>query len=221
MTNNTVAQHLVFCGDSVTDCARKRAARYEDQETALGNGWVHYVHRAMSARYQDQFRLWNRGFSGSLTQEIMTQDLWWPEATEQNVQSSLTTLMIGINDIWHPFWKSQPHEIESALQAFQELLKALIERSQRVLVLEPIALPCGDVNHQWWEPLDDLSKGQEMLVGSLADCEWLPLQESLLKDAHRAYEDYLYDGVHPSDLGHRWLSKQWLNAVMDRQLLKL
>lgn len=220
MTNDAPLQTFIFCGDSVTDCARKRALRYEGQEAALGNGWVHYVNRALSARYQDHFQIWNRGFSGSLTQELMTHDHWWPLVNDQNVQASVTTLMIGINDIWHPFWKSRPHEIENALHAFQELLLTLKKRSQTILVLEPIALPCGDVNHQWWEPLNDLSEGQESVVKKVDSCEWLPMQELLMKDAHRAYEDYLYDGVHPSDLGHRWLAKQWLSAAMDLQLLR-
>ena len=209
---------LVFLGDSVTDCSRKRALRFEHSEASYGNGWVSYVFKKLNAN-QRAIKLWNRGYSGSLIHELLTQTDWWPESDGELVHSSVTNLFIGINDIWHPFWKGNRHDIPQALVDFRALVSVLKERSNTVVVCEPIALPCGEVTQQWWTPLNDLSAGQQQICAEL-DVHWLGLQEQLLKDAHGKNEEYLSDGVHPTDLGHRWLSTQWLNFVVQQGLLE-
>ena len=200
----------VFSGDSVTDCARKRAQRFANTPQALGHGWVSHLVTTLSAANR-QSVIYNRGFSGCRIADLRNQSDWWPES----VQASLTTLMIGINDVWHPIWKQQPHRIAQALAAFNNLVLALKSCSEQVLVLEPVALPTGEVDGQWWSPLQQLTDGQQRICEAL-DVPWLALQDKLLRDAHGHCADYLHDGVHPTDLGHRWLAKQWLAFVVEQ-----
>lgn len=202
---------LVFLGDSVTDCQRKRAERFEQTPAGLGHGWVHYVARELLAG-SEQTSVWNRGYSGCLTAGLMTQDRWWPQRNGHNVQAGLASLMIGINDIWHPFWKQTPHRLEHALTAYYELVATIQARSAQVVLCEPVALPCGDVQQAWWPLLKTLTEGQAAIAREL-NCIWVPLQDAMKTRAEGHFADYLYDGVHPTDSGHRWLSQQWLTAV--------
>ena len=208
---------LVFLGDSVTDCSRKRAIRFEHCEESYGNGWVAYVFRKLIAN-QGQVKLWNRGFSGSLIHELRNQPEWWPEEQGQVVRASISNVFIGINDIWHPFWKGSRHNIDKALEDFRDLISLLKTRSDEIVVCEPFALPCGEVTQQWWAPLNELSDGQ-LKICEEQDVHWLGLQDQLFNDAHGKNEEYLVDGVHPTDLGHRWLSTQWLNFILEIDLL--
>ncbi len=210
-------QHLLFLGDSVTDCQRKRAARHANTTAAMGKGWVYYVHHKLVAK-TDQITVWNRGFAGSLTHEMNQQNHWWPLSDEASMTVDIATVMIGINDIWHPIWKSRPHDITTALNSFRSLLQTVTTRGKHAVVCEPIALPCGEVTPTWWEPLRRLTDGQRDICREFG-CHWLELQEPLLKDSHGRFQDYLHDGVHPTDLGHRWLSLKWLNFIRDQELL--
>lgn len=206
----------VFLGDSVTDCQRKRASRFQGQSEALGRGWVSHVARKMNAAGVD-VEIWNRGFSGALTGELMRQSDWWPAVEDQPMPAQITSLMLGINDIWHPFWKQTPHDLDASLAAYRQLLLTLQNRSERIVMVEPIALPCGEVQPDWWAPLLQLTEGQRRLAEEF-NCLWVPLQDALMSDARGRFEEYLYDGVHPTDLGHRWLSIRWLNALTDAGL---
>lgn len=210
-------QHLVFLGDSVTDCSRKRAIRYATKTEGLGSGWVSFVAKALKASL-DEHQIWNRGYSGSLTSELIQQEHWWPEQDDSIIESEISTLMIGINDIWHPFWRGREHDISLAAESLEHTLITLKQRSKTVVVIEPIALPVGEVSQAWWPLLDELSQLQEQ-VCQRQQVHWLALQESLMKSAQSKPEDYLADGVHPTDLGHRWLAKQWLGFVQNKNLL--
>jgi lysophospholipase L1-like esterase len=203
-------------GDSVTDCSRKRSAKKDGTIEGLGTGWVHYSHKTITSSQKD-IQFWNRGYSGTLTRELLHQERWWPMDNELEINADVTTLMVGINDIWHPFWKNRNHDIAHVLVEFEKVIETLKSRSSTLVVGEPIALPCGEVTQQWWMPLDELTKGQAQICKE-HDVYWWPLQESIMSDAHGKSEEYLSDGVHPTDLGHRWLSRKWLNFMTENQL---
>ena len=209
---------LLFLGDSVTDCARKRARRYQGTPAAQGKGWVHHLDKSLVARYGD-LQCWNRGFSGCLIADLMNQPDWWPGQGEGKPEAmELTTLLIGINDIWHPFWHASAHHIDRSLASFRLLLETAQRHSERLVVCQPFALPCGEVSAPWWPLLASLSNGQQAICSDLG-VHWLPMQEELLSAAQGKLTDYLIDGVHPTDLGHHWLAGRWLSFVVDKKLL--
>lgn len=208
---------LLFLGDSVTDCARKRAKRYEQTIQGLGSGWVAKLEPTLSARNPETV-IFNRGFSGCLTKDLSSQEDWWPESLPQ-LRADVCTLMIGINDVWHPFWKNKPHDIAAVVDAFEQLLTTVVPKVSNMLVLEPVALPVGDVDQHWWPLLDELTLGQEK-VAKQVGAIWVPLQDDLIKDAGSRPSQYLSDGVHPTELGHHWLAKRWLRAVSENNLIR-
>jgi acyl-CoA thioesterase-1 len=209
---------LVFLGDSVTDCARKRAMRYQGTKAGLGTGWVQHLNQELSREY-NSLVCWNRGFSGCLSAQLMQQSGWWPDQTEGVPETvDLTTLLIGINDIWHPFWRKTPHNLARSLASFRLLIETVQLHSERVLVCEPFALPSDQVTADWWPLLQALSDGQRSICAEL-DAYWCPMQAELLVAAEGHPSDYLADGIHPTDLGHRWLAGRWRSFTADHKLL--
>ncbi len=205
---------IIFLGDSVTDCSRKRSEKVQGTELALGQGWVARLAKIFTD-HGDDIILYNRGFAGCITKELMNQDQWWPLQIDH---ADIVSVMIGINDIWHPFWRSQKHDINSSLNAFRHLINHLKDRADTLIVCEPMALPCGEVTKDWWPLLDELTLGQQQICEEYG-IDFLPLQESILAATHGKYEEYLQDGVHPTQLGHRWIAKQWLSFVMEKGVL--
>ncbi|MFQ3283223.1 SGNH/GDSL hydrolase family protein, partial [Reinekea sp.] len=86
-------KHFVFIGDSVTDSNRKRSKKYAGTEAALGHGWV----KILAETALSDHSVWNRGFSGYRTADILIDSDIWPEEV---FTADVTTLMVGINDIW-------------------------------------------------------------------------------------------------------------------------
>lgn len=196
---------ILFLGDSVTDCSRTRSAELDTRPEGLGQGWVSKVNDVLTAR-PESYTLYNRGYAGCMTGELMRQSDWWPETLDR---VDVVSLMIGVNDVWMPFWRYFPHKIDEAIQHFKEVIEAVKPRCEHLIACEPIALPCGEVTQEWWPLLDQLSDGQRKVCDQLG-VHYLSLQESLMTSAHGKLFDYVQDGVHPTDLGHRWISKQWL-----------
>lgn len=199
---------ILFLGDSVTDCSRKRAARYSGTPESLGNGWVSKVGSVLNAR-PEQYALFNRGYAGCQTHELTSQLDWWPEGLEQ---ADIVSIMIGVNDVWMPFWKGSSHNLDRSLDSFQALISNLTARAKKVIVCEPVALPCGEVTQAWWPYMQEISSGQSE-IAKQAGASFLSLQDSLMKAAQGKPLDYMSDGVHPTFLGHHWISKQWLSFV--------
>ncbi|TCS42045.1 SGNH/GDSL hydrolase family protein [Reinekea marinisedimentorum] len=206
---------ILFLGDSVTDCSRKRAARYQGLPESLGDGWVSKVGSVLQARPQE-YQLFNRGYAGCQTHELMSQLDWWPEQLET---ADIVSVMIGVNDVWMPFWRGLSHNIDRSLQSFDELVRRLSERAKQVVICEPVALPCGEVTQQWWSYMDELAKGQRALAAQHG-ASFLPLQDALMSTARGKLFDYMSDGVHPTYLGHHWISKQWLSFVSAQDLIE-
>lgn len=205
---------LVFLGDSVTDCSRKRAQRHDRKLEGLGNGWVRLVYQHLVGR--SNLDAWNRGYAGCLTSELMHQDDWWPKSLTE--AADVTTIMIGVNDVWHPFWRGLPHDLNVQLVAFERLLITVKERSTVTVVCESLALPVGEVNDLWWPWLLKLSEGQRALCQK-HQALWWPLRDELREQAQQVECEYLYDGVHPTDVGHRWLAERWLDQAQQCGLL--
>jgi lysophospholipase L1-like esterase len=199
---------FLFLGDSVTDCSRKRASRFQNDVAALGSGWVKLLHDDF-VRREDSIELINRGYAGCRTAELRSQPDWWPEKLDDRV--NMITLMIGINDIWHPLKTGESPPLARVLAAFDQLLEVLMQRADQVLVCEPVALPVGEVSESWFEPLNALTVQQQRICHQ-SGARWLPLQATMSQVAEGRFQDYLYDGVHPTDLGHRFLAEQWLSV---------
>lgn len=200
-------ERFLFLGDSVTDCERDRHLKQPNRPEGLGNGWVNRVATELLLS-KGQRQVWNRGYSGCRTAELLAQPDWLPY---RNGRFHCITLMIGINDIWHPFNQGTPHELDQVTEAFDALLGTLRPLCHRLIVMEPLAIAGPAVSDAWWPLLAELQARQEALADK-AEATWMGLQTGFTVESEAAPGLWAYDGVHPGVLGHRWLAKQWLRV---------
>ncbi|MHA7880226.1 MAG: SGNH/GDSL hydrolase family protein [Saccharospirillum sp.] len=195
----------LFLGDSVTDCERNRALKQPNRPDGLGNGWVNRVATELLAKDARQ-QIWNRGYAGCRVGELLDQPGWLPV---RNTHYSGITLMIGINDIWHPFNQGVAHDLDGASEAFDTLLQTLRPLCDTLYVLEPLAIAGPAVTEAWWPLLLSLQQRQQALTQA-AGGTWLALQADFEAASQTAPALWAYDGVHPGVLGHQWLAQRWL-----------
>lgn len=201
------AERYLFLGDSVTDCDRDRHFKQPNRPEGLGNGWVNRV--ATELLMQDAGRqIWNRGYSGCRVGELLDQPGWLPV---RQTRFAAITLMIGINDIWHPFNQGVAHDLDGASEAFATLLQALRPLCDTLCVMEPLAIAGPAVTEAWWPLLLQLQQRQQVLTQA-AGGTWLSLQNDFEAASQVASALWAYDGVHPGVLGHQWLAQRWLKA---------
>ena len=116
---------IVFAGDSVTDCGRKRPYGMGLWE-GLGNGYVRMVDSSLAIDYPERMlRIINVGESGAASKDMLAN---W----EKNVEAckpDWVFVMIGANDVWRQF--DEPNLDNSALMPdpYRANLEAVCERT--------------------------------------------------------------------------------------------
>ena len=91
---------ILFIGDSITDCGRKRPIGKGEFDQALGNGYVSLVDAALRAVYPDHpVTTLNMGISGNTVDDLAYR--WKTDAIE--LKPDWLSILIGINDAWQQF----------------------------------------------------------------------------------------------------------------------
>ncbi|MFC3851928.1 GDSL-type esterase/lipase family protein [Salinispirillum marinum] len=204
-----MTDRYLFLGDSVTDCDRQRSVKQPNRAEALGYGWVNRVATELLAK-EPTTKVWNRGFGGCRVNELLTHD-WCPLKQTRGSDFTCITLMLGINDIWYPMSDHEYPDIKRILAEFDHLLDRLQPLAERLLIMEPFAIPGTATMEQWWPPLQEMQTGMGALVAE-RKLAWLPLQAGFSTQSSEQPALWAYDGVHPEVLGHQWLAEQWLQC---------
>ena len=197
------SSHLLFIGDSITDCGRCDIPLY------LGDGYVGMVAERLKQLYP-KLRITNRGVSGNTSIDLVAR---WKEDC-LDLKPSIVSILVGINDTWRKY----DHGIETDISAFEENYRSLLDRTEvglkaSLILCEPFLLPLSDDQKLWHFDLDP----KRRLIKGLADeygAVFVPLQETFLNAATTGRaSDLASDGVHPTQAGHRLIAETWLKAV--------
>lgn len=195
---------ILFQGDSITDCNRKRHIFYD-----LGEGYVNELmpklHHAV---------IINRGVSGDRTNELLMR---WQEDVIMN-QPDILSLLCGINDVWHYFKWNKP----TSPKIFEENYRKLIEWVQRdlpqteVILIEPFGYPIGELEASW-EPMIESFRQIIQRLAAEYHLSHIPMNRYMQqwKDIY-PMEDILPDGVHPSHLGHQLMGNVIKKTIMQK-----
>ncbi|WP_228981136.1 SGNH/GDSL hydrolase family protein [Streptomyces sp. DH12] len=207
--------HILFQGDSVTDCGRDRSAG-ADVNAALGHGYVHLVAARATARAPGhRWRFSNRGAAGDKIAELAAR---W-QADTLDPAPDLLSVLVGVNDAWRVV-DGECGDIDA--DGFHAAYDALLTRTRqalpdaRIVLCEPFSLP-GGPDSDFDEALAAQVLLRQKAVAELAAAhraEHVRLQPVFDEAARRAPAvHWLYDGVHPTPAGHQLLADAWISAV--------
>lgn len=192
---------LLFQGDSITDCNRKR-----ENPKDLGQGYVKMIQQALP-----HHEVINRGISGNRTIDLLMR--WQTDTLD--LKPDFLSIFIGINEVWH--YHNYQNVLTPAM--FEDYYKNLIKQvkyllpNTQILLIEPFVFPIGVYHKSWDVELFE----EQAIVRKLAQMYhtlYLPLQDILnqkLKDHTMA--EIADDGVHPTELGHRIIQEAILESI--------
>lgn len=190
---------ILFQGDSITDCHRKREI-YSD----LGEGYVVYTVDNLKKEFPEiDFEFLNRGISGNRTEDLLArldEDLI-------ALQPDIVTILIGVNDTWHRF----SHYIETTAEMFLDnydkiLRRVKSETNAKIIILEPFLLYNMEKD-MMRSDLDEKIDRVRQLALEYADA-FVPL-DALFVAANLngiPNESLSPDGVHPGEEGKRLIA---------------
>ena len=205
---------ILFQGDSITDCNRKR-----DEWGSLGAGYAGMTAGELGAKYPYEYTFLNRGISGNRIVDLHAR----VRCDMINLKPDYMSILIGVNDAWHEY--TNRNGVDA--QKFEKLYDMLIEELRRdlpdtkLMILEPFVLPgCKTDNneehpHRWEFFRDEVALRAQaaMRIAEKYDLPFIPLQEIFNAANADAPADgyWLVDGVHPSVAGHTLIKRAWLD----------
>ncbi len=204
---------LLFIGDSITDCGRKRPVGEGVFDQALGDGFVSLVDAALTAVYPDYaIHTLNMGISGNTIRDLESR--WQTDVLD--LQPDWLVIKIGINDVWQhlsqTWWPEENISLDGYAQILDKLARQTRPQLRGLIVMTPYFL---DINRQ--EPM----RAMMDQFGAAAK-EVAARHQALLVDTQAAFDAVLQsmdpmqlamDRVHPNLAGHMILARAFLREI--------
>ena len=200
------SQIVLFQGDSITDAGRL----YEDP-LSMGSGYAMMVAAWYQALYpENHVQFLNRGISGNRVRDL--QGRWTPDCLD--IEPSLVSIMIGINDTWRRYDSGDPTSVEAFEVGYRDILTRTRETLDAgIILIEPFVLPVPEDREQWREDLDPKIHVVRALAREFK-AVLVPLDGIFAQAAAKREPEYwASDGVHPTLAGHALIAQTWLETV--------
>lgn len=200
--------HVLFFGDSITDCGRCETVNNPEQ---MGTGYAAMCAASLLAKYPEMnLRFTNRGIGGDRVYDLQRR----LQADVLAEKPTLVSILVGINDTWQRYGENLQSPLENFEAAYRDILTQIRdELGARLVICEPFCLPVAPVTEQWREDIDPKIASIRRLADEF-DAAYIACDEIFAKAATRQSMEYwLFDGVHPSSAGHMLIAEAWLEAT--------
>lgn len=211
--NFSTNEIILFQGDSITDGGRGKGET--DPNHFIGHSYPYLIGAELSYKYIDKNpQIYSRGISGN---DILQMYARWREDAI-NLNPTIVNILIGINDAgkWNNSNSgSSPGQYKNIMKMIIEETRSELKNTQFILC-EPFYF-ADESNDISLKTYDDILVRQD-IVKTIADeynCIFVPLQKELEAYANKLGDrkKILWDGVHPTLLGHSIISKKWFEVT--------
>lgn len=188
---------ILLTGDSITDAGRDRS-----DLTSQGDGYAALIDAALPGE-----RVINTGISGNRVVDLQAR---WDADVLAHAPTVLS-IMIGINDTWRRYDRSDPTSAEAYAAGYRDIVtRAQAAGVGRIILVEPFLLPVREEQWSWRADLDPKIQAVRRLATDLGT-DYLATDGPLAQRAAVVGAAALAeDGVHPTPAGHRFLADRWL-----------
>ena len=204
-----INDHVLFFGDSITDCGRNRDA-LPGEAGGWGRGYVGQIATNLREKFPEKNLLFtNKGISGNRVYDLEDR----LETEVLPLAPDIVTILIGINDVWRRYDSdliSDPDDFEAS---YRRILERIAASGAEMVLMEPFALEVPPVQAHWRDDLDPKIEVVRALAVEFGT-KLIPL-DGLFRNAARSRDAkfWLPDGVHPSPEGHALIASAWMDAM--------
>lgn len=199
---------ILFQGDSITDTNRDREC-----DAQIGRGYVRLVKASLGFEEAGKYEFVNRGISGNRIVDVYARI----KNDIINVKPDVMSLLVGVNDVWHELDYENGVDAEKYYKIYDMLISEVKEALPdiEIMLMEPFVLK-GTATESRWELFRTEVEKRAAMAKKISEKYNLPfieLQRGFDELCKRAEPDYwLWDGVHPTTMGHEYIKIEWLKA---------
>lgn len=206
---------ILFQGDSITDCGRRR-----EDITSMGEGYAHMVKGQLGYERSGEYEFINKGISGNRIVDVYARI----KNDIINLKPEYMSLLIGVNDVWHELGgRHNGVDAEKYEKIYEMLIEETLEALPdiKIMILEPFVLEAEATAATETEPERWNYFRTEVLLRAVASkriaekygLPFVALQDKFddaCKQARASY--WLRDGVHPTAMGHWMIRNEWIST---------
>jgi len=203
---------ILFQGDSITDGNR---GRNNDPNHILGHSYAFLVAARYGALYPERkLEFFNRGISGNKVPDLAQR---WTKDTI-DLKPTVVSILIGVNDIWHPLNAGQEVSTEKFEAGYDKLLAETVAAlpNAKIILCEPFITPGSATSGNWevWQTHVQKFQASVAKLGAKYQAPVVPLQKAFDAACLRAPAAYwVWDGVHPTYAGNQLIADEWVRVA--------
>jgi len=209
-----MAKLVLFQGDSITDCHRVK-----DDILSMGMGYALMAAGELGGKYPGEYDFINKGIGGNRVIDVYARI----KRDIINLKPDYMSILIGVNDVWHEVLENNGVSSEKFECIYdmliEEVLKALPDIKIMILepfVLEGIKTTATEIKPDRWERFRNevpLRAAAAKRIAEKYNLPFVDLQNKFDAACEQMPTSYwLYDGVHPTPMGHWLIKEEWVKA---------
>lgn len=203
---------ILFIGDSISDFDRARPVG-EGLFNAWGTSYVADVGATLACAYPELgLRVVNMGISGNQVRDLLAR--WQSDVLDQ--KPDWVSVLIGINDVWRQFDCPQMPEThvspEEYRAGYEELIQRTLPLVKGMVLMTPYFMepnradPMRSRMDQYGQIVRELAQRHGLVFVDL-QAGW----DQLFQHMHPC--NIAWDRIHPNQIGHMHIARQFLRAV--------
>lgn len=209
-----MSERILFQGDSITDCGRKRDDFYD-----LGNGYANLVKASLGLEFPKEYEFINRGIGGDRIVDLYARI----KIDITNLKPDYLSIYIGVNDAWSEVQRANGVSTDKFEIIYRMLIEEITELcpKTKIIIISPFVIEGSGTcnNEEMTDRFDrmktDVAEKSEV-ARKIADrygCHLIELQSVFDEACTKAPPDYwTRDGVHPTICGHEIIKRVWLET---------
>jgi lysophospholipase L1-like esterase len=203
---------VLFIGDSISDYERKRPVG-EGLFNAWGTSFVADAASLLSCTYPElHLRFVNMGISGHTVRDLYSR--WQTDVMDQ--KPDWVSILIGINDVWCQFDMPEMKELHVPLDeyeaTYEKLILQTLSTAKGMILMTPYYMEPNRLDPMRIR-MDEYGAAVKRLAEkySLVFIDLQKAWDGLFQHMHSS--NIAWDRVHPNQIGHMFIARQFLNSV--------
>ncbi len=201
-------KRILFQGDSITDALRQR-----DNDEYSGSGYATLVKAELGFEFPGEYEFFNRGIGGNRSVDVYSRI----KTDIINLKPDIMSILMGVNDVWHEFERENGIDADKYFKIYDMLISEVKEALPhiKIMIMEPFVLKGTDTKEKWEEFNKEVKKRAQMSrkISEKYHLPYIELQAGFDKISENIETSYwIYDGVHPTAMGHEYIKREWIKA---------